>query len=242
MKRFYGRKKYKRIKKINKYIITCIFVFVFDIILFNVFVEKLGYNISYTAKIKIEELTKYHLNQTVKKFLNVDTSDYININLVNNNIVSVDINNNKSNLLLQNIIKDVEKNIYDIEKGKIKEYHNLEMLRADNGVVVFMPIGVVLNNSLFSRLGPRIPVKVSFLENLSAYVDVDVENYGINNSLIKLYINIEVEEIVELPIEKDRNIVKYKFLIASKLINGKVPSVLGGMVDGTSNIVNSSVN
>lgn len=237
MKRFYV-KKYKN----NKLVFIIIFVLLFDIILFRLFVDKLGYHIAYTAKVKIEELTKYHLNRTVKKFLNVDTNDYIKINLVNNNIINVNIDNNKSNELLFKIMEDVEKNIYEIEKGKITNYHNLEMLKSNNGIVVFMPFGVVLNNSLFSRLGPKIPVKVSFLENLSAYVNVEVENYGINNSLIKLYINIDIEELVELPLEKDRNVVSYKFLISSKLINGHVPTVLGGNVGNSSSIVNNGVN
>ena len=116
------------------------------------------------------------------------------------------------------------------------------MLRSNNGIVVFMPIGVATNNTLFARLGPKVPVKVSFLENVDAYVDVEVENYGIKNSLIKLYINMKVEEIVELPIEKDRNNIEYKFLIASKLVNGEVPNILGGSIDGSSSIVNSGVN
>lgn len=243
MKRFYKRRQFNiKIFKRHKIVMILLFVILMDIILFNLFMERLGYSISYSAKIKIEELTKYHLNGTIKKFINIDTSDYIKTNLVNNNIISVDIDNNKCNKLLGEIINDVEKNIYNLELGKIEDYHNLEMLRANNGIVVFMPIGVIFNNSLFARLGPRIPVKVSFLENLSAYVDVDVENYGINNSLIKLYINISLEEVVELPIEKTRNIVNYKFLLASKLINGEVPSILGANLSDSSNIVKSNVN
>lgn len=241
MKRFYRLKNYKSNQKIKIGFII-LFIFIFDILLFNIFIENLGKNISYSAKVKIEELTKYHLNGTIKKYLNVDTSDYIKVNLVNNSIVNVDIDNNECNKLLVSIINDLESNIYDIEKGKISEYHNLEMLRGDNGIIVFMPLGVTLNNSVFSRLGPKIPVKVSFLENLNAYVDVEVESYGINNSLIKLYINISIEEVVELPIEKDKNIVEYNFLLASKLVNGEVPNMLGGVLNESSNIVNSGVN
>ena len=53
---------------------------------------------------------------------------------------------------------------------------------------------------------------------------------------------MEVEEIVELPIVKDRNTIEYKFLISSKLVNGAVPNILGGSIDGSSSIVNSGVN
>ena len=238
MKRFYKKKNFNMKSKIG--IIVC-FIIILDIIFFNLFSGRLGKSISYSAMIKIEELTKFYLNDTIKKYLNIDTNDYIKLNLVNNNIVNVDIDNNKCNVLLNNIINDLESNVFKIESGKITDYHNLEMLRSNNGVVVFMPIGVATNNTLFSRLGPKVPVKVSFLENVDAYVDVEVESYGINNSLIKLYINIKIEEIVELPIEKDRNNIEYKFLLASKLINGEVPDMLG-TISGSSNIVNSSVN
>ncbi len=239
MKHFYKRKKYNKKSKIG--LIVCCVV-IFDIIFFSLLGERLGKSISYSAMIKIEELTKYYMNDTIKKYLNIDTNDYIKLNLVNNNIVNVDIDNNKCNVLLNNIINDLEGNVFKIESGKITDYHNLEMLRSNNGIVVFMPVGVVTNNTLFARLGPKVPVKVSFLENVDAYVDVEVENYGINNSLIKLYINMKVEEVVELPIEKDRNNMEYKFLIASKLVNGEVPNILGGSIDGSSSIVNSGVN
>lgn len=239
MKRFYKKKNYNKKRKVG--LIVC-FVIVLDIIFFCFFSERLGESISYSAMIKIEELIKYYMNDTIKKYLNLNTNDYIKLNFVNNNIVNVDINNNKCNILLESIIDDLEGNVKRLEMGDITDYHNLEMLRSNNGIIVFMPIGVITNNTLFARLGPKVPVKVSFLENIDAYVDVQVENYGINNSLIKLYINIKVEEIVELPIEKDRNNIEYKFLIASKLVNGEVPNILGGNIDSSSSIVNSGVN
>lgn len=238
MKRFYKKKKIKNKSKIGIIVISVILV---DFFIYSLFSDKLGKSISYSAMIKIEELTKYYLNDTIKKYLNIDTSDYIKLNLVNNNIVNVDIDNNKCNILLNNVINDLESNVFKIESGEMTDYHNLEMLRSNNGIVVFMPIGVATNNTLFARLGPKIPVKVSFLENVDANVDVEIKSYGINNSLIKLYINIKIEEIVELPIENDRNNIEYKFLLASKLINGEVPDMLG-TISGSSSIVNSSVN
>ena len=199
MKRFYKKKNFNKKSKIGLVICS---VIILDVLFFSLFGARIGKSISYSAMIKIEELTKYYMNDSIKKYLNLDTNDYIKLNIVNNNIVNVDIDNNKCNFLLKNIINDLESNVKKIEMGEINNYHNLEMLRSNNGIVVFMPIGVATNNTLFARLGPRVPVKVSFLENVDAYVDVEVENYGINNSLIKLYINMKVEEIVELPIER----------------------------------------
>lgn len=238
MKRFYKIKKYK-LK--NMFIIVIIIVTFIDIVIFNTLGKKLGESVSFLTKLKLDEITKYYMNDTIKKYLNIDSNDYIKINLVNNNIVSVDIDNVMCNKLLNNIIVDLESNVKNLEMGKINNYHNMEIIKGKDGIIMFMPVGVSFGNSLFSGLGPKIPVKVSFLENVDAYVDVVVENYGINNSLIKLYINIDVEEVLEMPTKNRFSNVKYKFLISSKLINGEVPSVLGGTISRSSNVVNTDV-
>ena len=237
MKRFY---KTKRIK-VNYVFLVILCVFISYIIIFNSFGKRLSYNVSYFTKLKIDEITKYYLNSTIKKYLNINTNDYIKVNFVNNSIVSVDIDNKNANKLLGNIINDLESVVKDIEKGKINNFHNLEILKGDNGVIIFMPVGVVLNSSLFSGLGPKIPIKTSFFEDVDAYVDVVVENYGINNSLVKLYINISIKEVLEMPIDNRFSTIDYKFLISSKIINGEVPSILGGTITGNSDIVNNSV-
>lgn len=236
MKRFYKSKEIK----FNKLIIICITIMIFDILLFNIFGNRLSDNISYMTKVKIEEISNYYMNSVIKKYLNVDSSDYIKLNLVNNNIMSIDIDNNSSNQLLKNIIADLEKVVSDIENGKINDYPNLEFLYGKKGIILLVPLGSSFNNTLLYDIGPKIPVKISFLENIDAYLDVNVLEYGINNALIKLYINISMEQYIEMPIDKDKNVINYKFLIASKIVNGKVPDFYNG-INGNSSIVNSSV-
>ena len=237
MKRFNTNKKIK----INYILIWITLVFVVDIIIFNTYMNRFSDNVSYIAKIKIDELTKYYLNSTIKKYLNVNTNDYIKTNIVNNNIVSVDIDNNNSNILLKSIISDLEIVVKDIESGNINTYNNLEMLKGDKGVILLVPTGILFNNALLSNIGFRIPIRVNFLENIDAYIDVVVENYGINNSLIKLYVIINIDEVLEIPIDSDNRRQEYKFLISSKLINGEVPSFLGGSIDTNSKIVKNNV-
>ena len=239
MKRF---KKIKKYNKKNNIIIVILLVFIFDIIIFNFFGNNLSKNISEMTKVKIEEITKYYMNRVIKKYLNVNSSDYIKINIVNNNIMSIDIDNNKSNELLKNIIYDLERVVRDIEHGKVNDYSNLEFMYGKDSLILMVPIGTAFNNSLLYDFGPKLPIKVSFLENVDAYVDVSVEEYGLNNALVKLFINIKMEQIIEMPIDKDRTISNYNFLIASKLINGKIPEYYNYGIKNNSNIVKSNVN
>lgn len=210
--------------------------------MFNTFAKKFSNNIVNITKVKINEITKNYLNNTIKKYLNTNVNDYIKLNIVNNNIVSVDIDSNKTNVLLKNIISDLEENSEKITSGEINKYYNLEILKGKNGIFLLIPIGVAYNNALLSNLGPKIPIKASFLENSDAYVDVKVEEYGINNALIKLYIVIDINEIIEMPIQSESSNISYRFLIASKLVNGKVPNYLGAGLYDSSNIVNNNVN
>jgi len=238
MKKFIN---FKKNKKSNIFILIFL-VFVCDIFLFSFFGRSLSDNVSKMTRVKIEEMSKYYMNSVVKKYFNVDSSNYIKLNLVNNNIMSIDIDNNSSNKLLKNIIDDLESVVRDIEKGKINNYSNLEFMYGDEYLILLVPLGSVFNNSLLYDIGPKIPVKVNFLENVDAYLDVSVNEYGINNALVKLYINITMEQIIEMPIDKERTKVDYRFLIASKLVNGVVPSIYGYGISSNSNLVKSNVN
>ena len=233
MRKFYSKN--KRISFI-KYIYILLII-LFDIIFFNTFYKRLGNNVYYYSRVKINELTKYYLNNTIKKYLNINTNDYIMINSVNNNIVGVDIDNEKANYLLKRIIDDLEESINKLEDGNINNYNNLEMIHGDDGIILFIPSGVVFNNIVLSNIGASIPVKINFLENINAYLDVQVDNYGINNSLVKLYIIISIEEVIEIPSNNKNYIQEYKFLLSSKLVNGEVPSIIGSSINSNSKIV-----
>lgn len=228
-------KKFKSIKnKKNKIVLIIIFVVLISFCILKLFHNRFNDNIMYLSRIKIEELTNNYLNNTIKKYLNLDTNDYIKLNLVNNNIVSVDIDNNNTNKLLEKIINDLENNVVKIDR----KYYNLELIDDSDSIVLYIPFGVIFNNVLLSNFGPLIPIKISFLENIDSYVDVEVQNYGINNSLVKLYININLKIIIEMPIDKNVSSINYRFLLASKLINGKVPNIYGGNLGVNSSIVN----
>jgi len=181
MKRF---KKSKSSKK-NRIVLLIFFVFITNIFLFNLFGNSLSVNISKMTRVKIEEISKYYMNRVIKKYLNIDSSSYIKLNFVNNNIVGVDIDNNKSNKLLKSVIDDLEKMVRDIENGKINDYSNLEFIYGDKCLILLVPLGTSFNNSLLYDIGPKIPVKVSFLENVDAYLDVSV-----NNSVTKEQMNL----------------------------------------------------
>lgn len=97
----------------------------------------------------------------------------------------------------------------------------------------YVPIGIVFNTPFLNNIGPKIPIKLKMVGNVTSGIVTDVEEYGINNSLITISMEISVEIQVILPLISDYiNITNY-VPIAIKLIQGKVPVYYGeGFVSG----------
>ena len=63
-----------------------------------------------------------------------------------------------------------------------------------------------------------------------------IKEYGINNCLVEIYILLEVNVKVLLPIISDDIVIKNEIPISYKIINGQIPSYYGGNLSKNSNI------
>lgn len=91
-----------------------------------------------------------------------------------------------------------------------------------------IPFGIVFRNSFFSNLGPKIPVKLKLVGSVINNIDTKITNYGINNALIEVYVNIQVNIQVVLPFISDKITVQTLMPIAIKLVRGNVPEYYSG--------------
>ena len=76
---------------------------------------------------------------------------------------------------------------------------------------------------MLSNIGPRIPVKISLLGDATGSVSSEVKNYGINNALIEVYVELAINEQVILPFYEDVIKVESKIPVAMKIVTGSVP-------------------
>ncbi len=68
------------------------------------------------------------------------------------------------------------------------------------------------------------------MSSVESNVFTKTRDYGINNSLIEIYIRLSLDIQVILPFSSDTiNIVK-EIPIGSKVIQGKIPQYYGGLV------------
>ena len=201
-------------KKKNIFIMLLLFIII-NIILFLYIFTKLSN--------KILDYSKSYVNQksdrifkTAIKSINIDEKkDLIKLVINNNNeILTVDFDVKKTNILMQNITNQIDKELDVINK---------------KGYKIYVPLGIVSNNSFINNMGPKIPVKINIIGSSIGNVKTKVKEYGINNVLLEIYIEIKLSLEYNLAFNKTTEVYKYQSLIASKIINGKIPDYYEGI-------------
>lgn len=147
-----------------------------------------------------------------KKLQSTDINNLIELIKKDNNEI-IGVNYKTSNAY--KIIQDISSNI----KSQKNEY-----------VVLKYPVGLSTNNILLSNLGYKVPIKVNLVSSLLTGLKTKVSNYGINNSLVEVYLSISItSNIIYFSLDKSLNNT-YEILLGSTLVMGSVPSYLNGEI------------
>lgn len=91
----------------------------------------------------------------------------------------------------------------------------------------YVPTGIIFDSPFLNNLGPKIPIKLKLVGNVTSGVVTEVTEYGINNSVITISMEISVEIQVILPLTTDYVSITNYVPLAIKLIQGKVPIYYG---------------
>lgn len=162
------------------------------------------------ALIRAEKIGTIIINEAIsKQVLDSLNPDDLFIISKNNNgeIISIDFNTQIVNRILTTSTSHIEDSLNQI----------------DNDIYYSIPVGVALNKSYLSSLGPKIPVKLELVGSVSNNIKTNITNYGINNALMEVNLDVLVTLKVILPfISKDIKI-KTSIPLIIKMINGKVP-------------------
>ena len=146
--------------------------------------------------------------------------------------------------MLTKIINEIQNNLQNIERGNLDQINidelgleNYNKANLEKGVIYRIPTGIIFDNTLLSNLGPTIPVKINLIGDISGNVSTKVTNYGINNALLETNINIEINQLVVLPIATKEMKITSSVPIAMKLVQGTVPNYYFNGIDRNSNTI-----
>ena len=155
--------------------------------------------------------TRMFQNVVHKNVLNnVDVKElvYINYNEISN-VSSVIINTK----LVNQILLDANIVLSQIFYEHLDEYF----------VDLEIPIGTMFSKSLFAGMGPSIKIPITPVGSYKVDILTNTVPYGINNSLIELYLSIDVDIEALIPLQKTKFPSSTKIIILSQLIQGEIP-------------------
>ena len=227
-------------KKLFLIYILIIILTIINIILINVRTKDKIYEYSTMIASKI---TKYIVNNAyVREKVNYYAGDIYDIvkddsSEIKNIIYDAGIINDLINSITDRVYKMFNMLEYgDLEKINIRE--NILTLKNNNkeGIVLEVPSGILTNNYLLSNLGPKIPVMMTLTGEFESYISSDVKEYGINNAMITVFINIKVSEQITMPFITKKIEVENRIPIFMSMVNGKIPEYFIGGFSKNSNV------
>lgn len=239
MQRF--RKKRKilfKMKKRNFIILIIIGIILGIISVFHYINKKVTPLFLDLAESETEKLATLIINDAVGKQVSegLKTDTLFDINKdASGSITSIDFNSATVNKLLTTITTSVELNLKYLEEGRVDLLNLPDSILVSydekdlkKGIIYKIPSGSIFNNTILSNIGPKIPVKLNLVGSITSNINTKTTNYGINNALIEVYVDLNVTLEVILPYTKRKTSVETSIPVALKMIQGSVPNFYSG--------------
>ena len=93
---------------------------------------------------------------------------------------------------------------------------------------LMLPLGYVISPTLFANKGPKIKVSIRPIGAYNADVYTDISAYGINNSLVEVYLLIKIDIEALIPLQTKSFVSETKVYLVSQIIQGTIPNYYYG--------------
>lgn len=146
--------------------------------------------------------------ETTKSIEGYSYSDFIIIHKDNEeNIIMLESNIININLVISDIAEKIQLEINKIEREDIT-----------------ISLGSFTGVNLLSGRGPQIPIRISTIGNVATNVKSEFIEKGINQTLHRLYLEIECEISVLTPFNTVTEKINNQFIIGENLLMGSIPN------------------
>jgi len=101
--------------------------------------------------------------------------------------------------------------------------------------IFYIPSGIIFDSIWLNNLGPKIPIKMEIISSINPDIETKVSEYGINNSLIEVFIHVIASVKMILPTSSIDMEITVVVPLTVKLIQGNVPEYyLGNLLEKNS--------
>lgn len=227
-------KKRKKLSFINYIILIIFFLIVSVILAFTYISNTVTPKVQNYAEQKAKRIISLVLSQSLTDEI-IDLFEDESLFVTNKNedgsVSSIDFNSIVVNKIYSKVSKNVKTYLNKLEKGEISDLglsdntlFNVSEKDLKNGIIYEIPSGIIFQNALLENIGPKIPVKLSFLGNVTTDIVTNISDYGINNAIVEIGIKIVVIEQVILPFNTSQVEIETIIPITIKLVQGTVPN------------------
>jgi len=230
--------------KLNIFIVIIIICFIASLFILNIFSKRvlpifMDFVVS-EIKARTVSLINDVVNEEISNISNLDELIFITKNN-SDDIQMIDFNSSYVNKILNSTTTRL--------LNKLKENNNnfcfnenCKKVKYSKGIIYEVPLGFISNNIFLNNLGPKIPLKLNIIGDVFASVDTKVKEYGINNALLEININVSVNEKVIIPFISENINSSLSVPISLKLIQGNIPIYYGNSLERKSNIISTPTN
>ena len=213
-------------KKIKILIIVIIIIISISLFCLKLINDKISPIVMDYSISEMKRITSIIINRSINSDI-LDTKDMENLFIIKekNETVTITLDSIIVNIITDNISYVCEDNLRLVEEGK---YNELKEKFNIGEEYFFVPSGIIFKNTLFSSIGPKIPINLKIIGNVTSGIKTDVKEYGINNSVITISVDINVEMMVVLPFSSKEIQINNQVPIVIKLIQGKIPEFYTG--------------
>ncbi len=136
-------------------------------------------------------------------------------------ITNLQMDTQSLNRLLYDMLHTIDSSLEAAQEGELDP--TLDQTLYENGVIYQLPIGYLTRLPFLSSLGPKMDIRFRMLNDVSGHFQLSCEPYGMNNSLIKLDLVIELkaEVLTVLSITQYTHTMELPIIV--EIIHGQLP-------------------
>lgn len=152
----------------------------------------------------------------------------------NEDPTSLDFNTSILNSMLNNSLKLAQQYLYKLEQGILDEellsIAGIEVSKENikRGIVYEIPLSRAFDNVVIGNLGISVPVRFKLAGEVSGQIVSTVREYGINNVLIEISLEISSKFMVLVPIISSEEEAVVSVPVVMRIIQGEIPDSFYG--------------
>lgn len=165
-----------------------------------------------------------HIAQAVLSDMEYDPDSLIHVTtLEDGTITSIEYDSYRLNQILYTSLNTIDESLN--ADGEVIEYPDGEEIYFINGAVYECPIGLLTKIPFLANWGPRLPIRLKLLNDVTGEIKVDSIPYGINNTMVKASMKISVKTQVITILSTSELESSTEIPIIIQIVNGRVPQL-----------------